>query len=809
MAFDLEGARNAGYSNTEIAEHLAAKSKFKLNDARKAGYSDDAIVAHLLGSPTAAPATPDPTAERYRPGFAEASPNAPEQDAIPKARILTELEQFQPSSPMQFAKNLFGGLAAGGAPIVSIATGESPEEQQQRLAAITDVTGAKPNRPEYATGQFLTQMGALTGVGEVLGGAAALAKAPELAAAIRTGGFGSGLTKRQRFVGGAALGAPAGAMMAPTDPITGAAAGSALGGTVGLVVPAAATGVMGVVNALSAKGVQDVANKIYLRAFGNDPVNLQKAIDMASNGATAEQIAVATNNPVFAQLVNQAKSATTEVNQLARNQYTAEQEMLANRLAGAEGVVAPLSRQAQLAAETSGTALPKVAPSQPGQVIAAEAQAEKKLVRDTLIKPAYRAAFKLAGSKPNIPVSGLISDFEAMAGAPLAKWQPSEMPSQVGTALRSFIPEKVSTAFPGQIGANPKFSFRAVEPKATLEQIDGLRSAINAETRAAIEKADVNRERILNQMHETIDTAVAGSEMSQVAKDAYARAISLYRDKFKPRFKTGDQVTLLDVTRRNQPGILPEDVITKFIQPGGEAAAQNLVNMIGNNPNAKTAVADGVKELFRQSVVKNGAIDAKAVDKFMTDYELPLATLEKAGIKVKTGLELTKLPATVFPATAEGLAAQSQTIAKLQSKVDADPTNPAAIKTLNDAQTAINEVTAALKDQKKFAKLVQFGSGVPDTGISIGAKGPIKIPVGITAEILYNNINRFLRERVEGKLADQIGRELLDSGAIARALQNARDANLAATAAKKTSSGVPAILNALTATSNTNQLGAP
>jgi hypothetical protein len=268
-------------------------------------------------------------------------------------------------------------------------------------------------------------------------------------------------------------------------------------------------------------------------------------------------------------------------------------------------------------------------------------------------------------------------------------------------------------------------------------------------------------------------------------------------------------VALLDVVRKNQPGILPEDVITKFIQPGGEAAAQNLVNMIGNNQNAKTAVTDGVKELFRQSVVKNGAIDAKAVDKFMTDYELPLATLEKAGIKVKTALDLTRLPATVLPATAEGLAAQSQTIAKLQSKVDADPTNRAALKSLNDAQTAINEVTAALKDQKKFAKLVRFGSGVPESGMSIGAKGPIKIPVGITAEILYNNINRFLRDRVEGKLADQIGRELLDSGAIARALQNARDANLAATAAKKTSSSVPAILNALTAASNTNQLGAP
>jgi len=689
-------------------------------------------------------------------------PATPEQEvkAI-DARVLNDLERVQISSPTEFAKNLFGGLAAGGAPIVSIATGESPEEQRQRLAAITNVTGANPNSPEYATGQFLTQTGALFGAGELLGGAAAVANAPKLATAIRTGGFGADLTARQRFAGGAALGAPAGAMMSPTDPITGAVIGGGLGATAGAVIPFAATKVMGVVNALTEKGVQDVANKIYLRAFGNDPVNLQKAIDMASNGATAEQIAVATNNPTFAVLVNEAKRATTEVNQLARNQYTAEQQTLANRLAGAEDVVTPLSRQAQQAAETSGTALPKVAPSQPGQVIAAEAQAEKKLMRDTTIKPAYEAAFSAAGEVPNISVSGPLAELTGKA-------------------------------------------------TVSLREIDSVRSTINEQLRSAKSLGDSKRYATLKPLNDEIDKIVANSGISQTAKNTYTNAITLYREKFVPRFKTGDQRALLDVVRKNEPGILPEDVITKFIQPGGEAAAQNLVNMIGSNQNAKTAVADGVKELFRQSVVKNGAIDAKAVDKFMTDYELPLATLEKAGIKIKTALDLVRLPATVFPAAAERLAAQSQTIAKLQSKVDADPTNRTALKSLNDAQTAINEVIAALKDKKKFAQLVQFGSGVPESGMSIGASGPIKIPVGITAEILYNNINRFLRQRVEGKLADQIGRELLDSAdALARALQKARDANLAATAARNTSSRVPARVNALTAASNTNQLGAP
>lgn len=47
MAFDIEGARKAGYSDAEIADHLAKQSNFDIAGARKSGYTDDQIVAHL------------------------------------------------------------------------------------------------------------------------------------------------------------------------------------------------------------------------------------------------------------------------------------------------------------------------------------------------------------------------------------------------------------------------------------------------------------------------------------------------------------------------------------------------------------------------------------------------------------------------------------------------------------------------------------------------------------------------------------------------------------------------------------------
>lgn len=47
MPFDVEGARQAGYSDAEIADHLAAQTKFDAAGARTAGYSDTDIIKHL------------------------------------------------------------------------------------------------------------------------------------------------------------------------------------------------------------------------------------------------------------------------------------------------------------------------------------------------------------------------------------------------------------------------------------------------------------------------------------------------------------------------------------------------------------------------------------------------------------------------------------------------------------------------------------------------------------------------------------------------------------------------------------------
>ena len=47
MAFDLDGARKAGYSDDEIADFLSKEAGFDVPAAREAGYSSKAIVGFL------------------------------------------------------------------------------------------------------------------------------------------------------------------------------------------------------------------------------------------------------------------------------------------------------------------------------------------------------------------------------------------------------------------------------------------------------------------------------------------------------------------------------------------------------------------------------------------------------------------------------------------------------------------------------------------------------------------------------------------------------------------------------------------
>lgn len=82
--FDVGGAMKAGYSEKEIADHLAGQTGFDLSGARKAGYNDVEIIRHLA-APAEAPAKPEPVAEMPPSGTGLGIARAAGQSALESA----------------------------------------------------------------------------------------------------------------------------------------------------------------------------------------------------------------------------------------------------------------------------------------------------------------------------------------------------------------------------------------------------------------------------------------------------------------------------------------------------------------------------------------------------------------------------------------------------------------------------------------------------------------------------------------------------------------------------------------------------
>lgn len=92
MAFDIAAARKAGYSESEILQHLAGTTKFDLAGARKAGYSDAELLAHMSSIEL-----PKSTAGQI--------PTAPPGSDAPPA---TEVAAFEPPADPTLVQKLVG-----------------------------------------------------------------------------------------------------------------------------------------------------------------------------------------------------------------------------------------------------------------------------------------------------------------------------------------------------------------------------------------------------------------------------------------------------------------------------------------------------------------------------------------------------------------------------------------------------------------------------------------------------------------------------------------------------------------------------
>lgn len=141
--FDIQAARDAGYSSGEIAEFLAAQRKFDLAGARSAGYSDDELLSFLAD--TTPPRGPLDKLDDVRRGMQEETNANLEASGVPVAdkpetpgavsRVGTWLNDARKSAQDQTTANLESGGSNVAPTTGSVMDGYAPDPKIEGMGA--------------------------------------------------------------------------------------------------------------------------------------------------------------------------------------------------------------------------------------------------------------------------------------------------------------------------------------------------------------------------------------------------------------------------------------------------------------------------------------------------------------------------------------------------------------------------------------------------------------------------------------------------------------------------------------------------
>jgi hypothetical protein len=693
-------------------------------------------------------------------------------------------------------KNVTDTMFKGGASALDYLAGTNTRAAVDEAAARQNAEYQKEYGPRVLakSGEILGEVGStmlpIAGVSKVVAKGAELAPSlakylTPVAESIASGGFRTGLQSGGvntgvRALGGATGGAIGAGLVNPED----AGAGAAFGAVVpALGLPAAKfvveqgrkmidPGAAAINQAVGNKGGQIISA---LR----DP----NAVIVPGSSPTAGQVAAPVGSTGFSGLTKDL-SDMPKVSQLYADKT-------------AQTNVARLEQQARVDARLQGvidrvrdkvdTNLVNVTPSEIGnglQAIGEKAKADFKINK---LNPGYAAAFDLAGNG-KIDVSNVISKAEDILGQKLSTFAPETAPATI-KKLFLFQP-KTPEAKPlggGLVSSKVKTAAEAPAgpPAATLKDLDDVRKAINADIRSAATGSgalDSVTLRNLGQLHQAIDDAIGKSTaIPDAAKTAYADVVNLYRTEYVPRFKEGANANLFKQTSLNELKTKPEDVITKYFNPGGESEAKQFVNLFGDNPDALKMAGKGIEDLYRQKVVDatTGLVKPEAHAKFLKDYAQPIRIMDDAGMglgqrfatigkDVQRLQRLEGMQAGASNKLAPGLPAGENALA-VEQRINQ------LTQGLNPRQlSAVNAVRDDLARAAEYERLAQAGrtGKAGQIATEFGKEGGLPIPSYLSAPVTaFNFIVKRLMGKMDEKTAIALATELANPASAAKAIE--------------------------------------
>lgn len=735
-------------------------------------------------------------------------------EGMPKERTVMQEVMQIPAGIYKGFKNVSDTLIRGGASALDYVAGTNTraavEQAKQRDdASYNQVYGASTLGK---SGEILGEIGATAfpiglaakGVTKVAEMAPSLAKyLTPVAESIASGGFKTGLPQTAkeaaaaglksvpraadigaRALGGAAGGAITAGLVNPTEESVG------LGAAIGAAIPAVAVPVV--------KGVVGYARSMF------DPATaaLNKAV-----GEQGNQLISALRNP-NAVIVPGSSPTSGEVASIVGNtKYSGLTKDLASMPQAsqiyadkaAQTAVARQAQEARVGERYQGVIdrvkdkidnqLVTVTPSEVGSGLHAIGEKAKFDFKNTVLRPGYENAFDLAG-KSKIDLSNVLAKAEDILGRKLSTFAPETAPDTVRKLL-AFQP-KAPEAKPlggGLVSSKIKTAPAAPEgpPSATLRELDDVRKAINADIQAAktgTSPTNPSTLRNLMQLHKEIDDAIGKSTaIPDTAKQAYADIVSTYRTEYIPRFGEGANANLFKQTSLNELKTKPEDVITKYFNPGGESEAKQFVNLFGDKPDALKIAGKGIEDLYRQKVVDatTGLVNPTAHAKFLKDYAQPIKIMDGAGMGLEQrfatiGKDVQRLQ------RVEGM--QAGAANKLAPGIPAGPNALAVeqrISQLTQGLTpkqlsAVDAVRNDLARAAEYERLAQAGrtGGVgkiaTETGKSGGMPFPSLLNTSVTA---FNFAVKRLLGKMDEKVAIALATELANPASAANAIERA------------------------------------
>lgn len=641
-----------------------------------------------------------------------------------------------------------------------------------------------------------------------------------VATAVETGGF-KAPNLATKAAGGAVTGGASAALIDPNSTEAGAAIGAVVPTVIAPLVSKGAAAVNRLMDIKGSTLLDAVEGK------GKEIINAlrdKNAVIVPGSAPTAGEVAAPVGSTRFSALQEKLKEVPGAATEYSTQARVTDQARLAQEGRVGERFQRVIDRvKAKI---ENGLGSTTVTPREAGEALLAAANKEREIVKKGVIEPAYQKAFTEAGDA-KIDVSSVVDQAESILGRKLSDFASETAPETVRKLL-SFKPKPAPDVPVGKGKLSSKLIKTSDEvlptPEATLQQLDDIRKAINADIAAA--KSSTNATagstlRNLHQLHSAIDDAIGKSEaLPAAAKTAYADAVNLYRTEFVPRFKTGINANLFKQTSLNEPKLNADDVVTKFFQPKGEREAGQFVEMFGKNSDAMVTARAGIEDLYRQKVTNavTGEVDRAKHAQFMKEYKNPIAIMDEAGMNLSQRFDVVGKDAARLAKIREMADASGN---KLAPALPPGSNALAVEKRITDLTKgmdarqlqAVNAVRDDLARQAEYQRLAKEGRPAGPTGqgsaTEAAAQSGLPFPHLLSTPItIFNNVVKRLSGQMDDKVALELARELSSPALAADAIEKAmaRQAGKGPTNAVVNSLAKPATTAAAQAPADQNKL---